>query len=183
MMVLRCTQRLLKSSRAAPEDALEPPGVLEEWYANSVPLRFAGRWMTVYMSVDTLLSVVTPGRTIGATLPVFRERLPVLLRRLEVPEAWSARRMDALGETRVTRTADRRMLGYLNNAIAGIEYWQDEVSSYAALDIDRMELGLAGTPYAASSRVARFPYVQVRALAGLETDVAWSRRFHARERE
>ena len=58
MILIRCTARLLKSSRLRPmADPPEPSGALGEWYANTLPLRFPGRWITVYMSANTLLSV------------------------------------------------------------------------------------------------------------------------------
>jgi hypothetical protein len=56
VILVRCTARLLRHSRIAPTaDPPEPPGALGEWYANTLPLRFPGRWMTLYMSASTLL--------------------------------------------------------------------------------------------------------------------------------
>jgi hypothetical protein len=178
VILIRCTQRLLKLSRVA--HVIDPPphpGALREWYAHAVPLRFSGRWLTLYFSADTLLSVLTRGRTLGATLDQFRARLPALLRTMEVPEAWIAERMSGMDEVVAMRATDRRRLGYMTHVGYAIEAWQDEAPSYEALDLDTMEHELAGTPYGASSGRGTMPYEAVRAQSGLQTDVEWHRRF------
>jgi hypothetical protein len=131
-----------------------------------------------YFSADTLLSVLTRGRTLGATLDEFRARLPVLLRRMEVPETWIAERMARMDEVVATRTHDRRRLGYIADAGRALEYRQDGASSYGALRLDRIEQDLADRPYGVSTGSWTSPCESVRALAGLETDAAWYGRFH-----
>src|SRR5256885_2856364 len=99
MIVVRATQRLLKSSRVTPE--IDPPPAdapLAEWFANVVSLPFPGRMVVMYTSANTLLTLVAPGRVLRTTVPVFVRRLPALLQRLNLPEPWIASQSAALSD-------------------------------------------------------------------------------------
>lgn len=72
MIVLRCTQRLLRVSKIVP--GVEPPAstaALGEWYVNVVALPFRGRTLVAFVHSGTLLSVLAPGRVLGTTVPAW----------------------------------------------------------------------------------------------------------------
>ncbi len=147
MLLLRCTQRLLKASGTIPEEDPSPAGgPLDEWYANVAPLPFAGRWVVMFTHAQTLLTVIAPGRVLRTTVPVFRQRLPGLLRRLEIPGEWIAEHAPDEGEARVARTDDRHVLGSMNDLANGIWYGADEAPSFDRLDLGALERELATTP-------------------------------------
>ncbi|HYH79520.1 MAG TPA: hypothetical protein VEX86_06975 [Longimicrobium sp.] len=177
MLLLRCTQRLLDASRTIPEQAPAPAeGLLGEWYANVAPLPFPGRWAVMFTHAQTLLTVVAPGRVLRTTVPVFRERLPALLRRLEIPEAWIAEHAPLDGEVRVARTDSRRVLGSMNDLASGIWYGADEAPSFDRLDLATLERDLATTPLTFLGHAS--PDRAMLGLAGL----GWAKRgprFHA----
>jgi len=146
MLLLRCTQRLLKASQATPEEDPAPAeGPLGEWYANVAPLPFAGRWVVMFTHAQTLLTVIAPGRVLRTTVPVFQQRLPELLRRLDVPEEWIAEHAPGEGGPRVARTDDRRVLGSMNDLANGIWCVADEAPSFDRLDLGALEGELATT--------------------------------------
>lgn len=166
MIVIRCTQRLLKSSRIAPlADPPAPDCPLGEWYANAIPLPFPGRWLTLYVHADTLLAVVAPGGSLGGTLDAFRLRLPPLLRRMEVPEPWIKARREELVDVVVARTASRRILGFMTDMWNFVLIHADDAASFAALDFDAMEDSLAETPYSIAPGKMDSPDDMVRTLA------------------
>ncbi|HEX6751227.1 MAG TPA: hypothetical protein VF092_28310 [Longimicrobium sp.] len=146
-MILRCTQRLLKGSGL--QLAADPPtsdAALGEWFANVVPLPFAGRSVVMYSSANTLLTVLVPGRAVRTTLPGFRERLPRLLERLGLPPEWIREQALALEPVYYARTNDRRVLGTMNDLANGTWFWAEDAGSFDRFDLDRTELELAGTP-------------------------------------
>jgi hypothetical protein len=147
MLLLRCTQRLLKASQTTPEEDPAPAeGPLGEWYANVAPLPFAGRWVVMFTHAQTLLTVIAPGRVLRTTVPVFQQRLPELLRRLGIPEEWIAEHAPGECEARVARTDDRRVLGSMNDLANGIWCVADEAPSFDRLDLGALERELATTP-------------------------------------
>lgn len=160
MILLRATQRLLKQGGISmvPEPPL-PTTILGEWYANVVPLPFPGRWIVMYTSANTLLTVVTSGRGLRTTLPVFQQRMPALLRRLRLPDPWVQAQANALEEVYVTRTNNRRVLGSMNDLAYQIRIAAEVTRSFERLDFDCLELDLAEVPlsmlqYQHPSRVA-----------------------------
>ncbi len=148
VIVLRCTKRLLQASRVEP--VAEPPaptGVLGEWYVNVVPLPFRGRSLVVFVNSGTLLSVVAPGRVLGTTVPVFRQRLPDLLYHLDVPQSL----IDAatLSEVCFARTASRSVLGSMNDIALQIRVDAESVRSFDRLSLDWLEMRLSGVIFGA----------------------------------
>lgn len=165
MIVLRCTQRILKQSRITPTP--EPPestAALGEWYVNAVSLPFPGRSLVLYVSSQTLLTVAAPGRTLGPTLPVFRGRLPALLARLDLPAGWIEAEKKHFSEVSYAATRSRSVLGSMNNIHRLIWFRAERALSFERLDLDALELELADTPFGAMQY--HFPMDQVRALAG-----------------
>jgi DNA-binding transcriptional LysR family regulator len=163
-MILRCTQRVLKGI-GLPIVA-DPPAqeaALGEWYANSLALPFSGRWLVLYTSASTLLTVTAPGRAIRPTLPVFRERLPRLLRRLGLPDAWVDAQVRAARDVTVARTKDRRVIGTMNEIADLVWFMAEEHHSFHTLDLDRVELKLARVPHGMLRY--RFPIHVAEALA------------------
>ena len=146
-MILRCTQRLLKGiGLPIVADPPAPAAALGEWYANTVALPFTGRWLVMYTSASTLLTVVAPGRAIRTTLPAFRQRLPALLRRLGLPDGWVDAQARAAEEVFVARTSNRRVLGSMNDLANQIWFVAAEQHSFQALDLESLELELAEVP-------------------------------------
>jgi hypothetical protein len=146
MIVLRCTRRLLKGSGFLV--VAEPPASdlpLGEWYADVVPLPFPGRSVVMYTSSKTLLTVVAPGRALRTTIPIFQQRLPALLSRLQLPAAWVARHAAGASEVCIARTDNRQVLGSMNELAYMMVALAEDASSFGELDLDGLELRLSDT--------------------------------------
>lgn len=144
MIVLRCTQRLLKGSRLPVEaDPPAPDVPLGEWYARPIPLPFRGRSLVIYTNTASMLTVVTLGRSLGTTIPSFQERLPALLHRLLLPPEWVERHRDGASEVRIARTVDRRVIGSMTNLANAIWFDAEDAVSWDEWDLDRLEWRLS----------------------------------------
>lgn len=117
---LRCTQKLLTRLKATPDP--EPPPsdtVLGDWYANLVR---AGRVQCVLaVSERTLLPVVVPakeGRTLAQRIA---EALEPLLLSIGIPAEDVLAERNAMRSPVIARTANRRVLGSLNDLVFQLE--------------------------------------------------------------
>jgi uncharacterized protein DUF6933 len=147
MLLIRCTQKLLKGSKT-PLDP-DPPrvdGLLSEWFANRVPLPFPGRNAVMYTSAGTLLTVVTFGNVLRTTLPVFIERTPALLRRVGVSDEWIREQTVGFENVRFARTDNRRVLGSMTDLADLLWHYAARWRSFEQIDADWLELRLAETP-------------------------------------
>ena len=163
-MILRCTQRLLKGvGLPIVADPPTPEAALGEWYANAVALPFTGRWVVMYTSASTLLTVVAPGRAVRTTLPAFRERLPLLLRRLGLPDEWVDAQARAVEEVIIARTNNRRVLGSMDDLANLVWFIAAEHRAFQTFDLDEVEMALSqnrlgmidGLPAEAVAKLAR----------------------------
>lgn len=147
MIVLRCTRRLLGSGRhPVSTDPAPPTAPLGEWFANAVPLPLPGRWVVMYTSSQTLLTVVVPGRALRTTTAAFQERVPALLHRLGLPAAWIAQQRALMQEITVARTNDRRVLGTMTDLAFQIQHAAQEARAVERIEWDALELALARVP-------------------------------------
>lgn len=142
MTILRCTQKLLQSGVAETAPAWEPSAaVLGDWYANvlfSRPQR-----LVVCVSEQTRLPVVLPlkpAATLASRLP---GALAEVLLALGIDPTRVRTEVDAMQPVAVGRTANRQILGQLNQFL-----FQLELDVHAGPDRSLVEqaLWLAGTP-------------------------------------
>lgn len=141
-----------------------PNVALGDWHVNAVPLPFRGRWCVIYTNSSTLLSVVTTGRSLKATLPQFRTRLPDVLERLELPIAWINEHRQAITEVAIAPTNDRRVLGSMNDFGLSLQVMAEDARSFEEFNLGAAEALLVQTPM--SMLGYRAPGDAVRELAG-----------------
>ena len=113
MLVLRCTQTLLK--RVGPPIA-DPPAsttALGDWYAQ--PLAVGHQRYVLLVSERSRLPVLLPARDVKHLAAHFPAALSRVLAGLEVPEDIIARELAEAGEIVIARTASRSLLGTLND--------------------------------------------------------------------
>lgn len=167
MVVIRCTQRLLKRSRVDPN--LEPPkpsAILGEWYANVMALPFRGESAVLFCNVETRIVVITRGSTLRTTMPQFAQRLERLLERLGVPNEAIALQREQMVDGTITTTDDRVMLGFVNDAAHAIRASAERFQAIDSLDLDHEEEKLAGTPNAAAGIVPTVALARTFEAAG-----------------
>ncbi|MEH0167376.1 DUF6933 domain-containing protein [Roseateles microcysteis] len=120
MFAFRCTQKLLTRLNAVPAPEPAPPdSVLGDWYANIVR---AGRTQVVLaISERTLLSVVVPAKEGRTLVRRFSEALEPLLLSIGVPAEDVVAERNAMQQSAIAKTANRRVLGSLNDLAFQLE--------------------------------------------------------------
>lgn len=151
MIAVRATRRLVppgkRGARTLSDEPPPAPAALGTWVANVLQLPYPGRSVVLFTATDTLLSVVASGRALRTTIPVFQQRLPLLLLRLGLPGPWIQARADAAAIVHVARvgaeTPDRRVLGSMNDLAVHIDAMARKVETFDRFDFDDVEDRLA----------------------------------------
>ena len=129
-MTLRCTRKLLKRLHAPVSFQAPPPGtVLGNWYANLYDARPYP--LVLCLNERTLLGVLLQFRDAESLIPRFREAVLGLLARIGVPTEAIAVERRAMAEIAIGPTANRRVLGCLNEAAFAVSVdfaWAPEKS-------------------------------------------------------
>jgi hypothetical protein len=116
VLVVHGTKKLRDRMRGVvgPAEGDPAPGLLGRWYATAVLWR---PQLAFFAHEATLLPVVTPLAPTATLLQRFPAALVAMLRAHGVPEPVIDRETAALGECRLTSTADRSLVGVLNEFV------------------------------------------------------------------
>ena len=135
MMTLRCTQKLLRRvGGTAKADTPPPTTVLGDWYANL--LHTGPEQLVLCMNERSLLVVLLPARDFRNVGPRFRGQVASLLTRIGVPAPAVAAEEQGMSQLAFGPTANRKVLGCLNEAMFALSYELDSprFDSIAALE-------------------------------------------------
>lgn len=159
MFSLHCTKKLL--DRIKPE--LEAPRAgttrLGNWYATAL---FWKPQMALVVNERTLLPVflpLAPAATLAQRFPI---ALREVLRALDMPAEFIDSEISGMGEVVYAKTANRSVLGVMNEFVYLAEGYRDQDGS---IDPAGLSLRLAGTPCGPLYKGAVFPDKAVRELA------------------
>jgi Domain of unknown function (DUF6933) len=115
VVTLRCTRKLLDRAGVSTELETSPPTtVLGDWYANLVVAH--PQQLVLCMNERSLLVVILPARDFKNVAPRFRAQVASLLTRIGVPAAAVAAEEKAMQEFAFGPTANRKVVGCLNQA-------------------------------------------------------------------
>jgi hypothetical protein len=158
MFSLHCTKKLL--DRIKPE--LEAPRAgttrLGNWYATAL---FWKPQMALVVNERTLLPVflpLAPAATLAQRFPI---ALREVLRALDMPVEFIDSEISGMGEVVYAKTANRSVLGVMNEFVYLAEGYRDQDGS---VDPVGLSLRLAGTPCGPLYKGAVFPDKAVREL-------------------
>ncbi|QPF74098.1 hypothetical protein G8A07_15050 [Roseateles sp. DAIF2] len=114
VFVLRCTQKLLDRLNAKPDpEPSSPDTVLGDWYANLIRV---GRIQVVLaVSERSLLPLVVPARDGRALVQRLSETVEPMLTAIGIPGNDATAERNAMQHWAVGKTANRRVLGSLND--------------------------------------------------------------------
>ena len=170
MFSFRCTRRLINKLQASV--VVEPPQPttrLGDWYGNFL---FSGyHRLLMFVSDRSLLPVLMPLRERNQLLPSFRARLAELLLHLEISEKDVALELSEMAEAVLARTANRSILGSMNDFTQNTKAYMQMHDDFSLLDL---ELWLAETP--CGPKEYRYPN---ELTIQLLTDVDSRRKFSA----
>lgn len=141
MITLHCTKKLQKALGIHPADELSPStNALGEWYGNVIDTDAGG--LVVFCNAHTFLSVAVPTIRIEQLIPLFVARVYNLLRLIEVPEPLAMGEIAAYDSIQFAKTADRSVLGSLNQIVQIYQYVAEESEPDARINLQNIELGL-----------------------------------------
>jgi hypothetical protein len=142
VFTFRCTQKLLDRLNVTPvPQAVSPDTILGDWYANLVR---AGRIQVVLaVSERTLLPVVVPAKDGRSLVQRFTEALEPVLTSVGVPADAVNAECGAMQHWAIGKTANRRILGSLNDLAFQLQIGLLEFPDRALL---AQSLWLARTP-------------------------------------
>ena len=138
MVTYRCTEKVRKRFRLeAHEPSESSTTVLGDWYANV--LNHGPERHVVLVSEVTLLPLIVPARK--AEFPqTVRNYLLDVLQHLGIPDEMIRAEVDAMDTHCVAKTANRQVVGVLNEYVMLATHYMPEVSRTVA------SLKLSGTP-------------------------------------
>jgi len=146
MLVIRCTQKLLKKnpgSDNAREDTLVP--TLGGWHANLVWLAHSP--IVLCVNDNSLLTVLVPGKNFPNFGSAFRDRLTQRLRRLGLFEASISVERAAMEIIQIQPSNSRSVLGSMNDLARLLKFRVGDRFSF--LEADALEDMLSKTPMGA----------------------------------
>ncbi len=135
MITVRCTRKLLARAGVPAKVDTEPPTtVLGDWYSNLIIAR--PQQLALCMNERSLLVAILPARDFKNVAPRFRAQVVSLLTRIGVPAAAVAAEEKAMQEFGFGPTANRKVLGCLNQAamVLSCELQHPRFSSIAEIE-------------------------------------------------
>jgi hypothetical protein len=163
MFHLHCTKKLL--DRIKPE--ISPPGdgdtMLGNWYATPI---FWKPQVALLVSDRTLLPVLMPLAPAATLARRFPAQLALVLKEHGVPADFIAQEVWRMSEVRYAKTANRSVVGILNQFSQQAEYWHSPhwQPHEKADDLTGISVQLAKTP---CSPLYKGPVSPVKALREL----------------
>lgn len=164
MFTLRCTQKLLRRGLTIAPTPDEPSStVLGDWYANV--LHVGQRQVVLCASAKTLLPVVLTAKEARNTPHKLRLALAPLLHALEIAGPSVDQELALMGEYRVGRTADRRVISSLNELVFLLKH---QIYHHGNFTLQEHALRLAETPmklieFASPDRATRSAFLAAHA--------------------
>jgi hypothetical protein len=135
LTALRCTRRLLDRMRATPVETVPAAtNALGHWYATLVTHRRVN--LVHAISERSLLSIVLPAAPFNSLTERFPFALAELLRALGAPQERIAAEIAATVPMSVAATANRKVLGCLNQYAFELECFREDEPDASILDCE-----------------------------------------------
>ena len=144
MIIIRCTQKLLKLSKIKPEQEISAPDApLGEWYANVISLTYPGQSAVIYTHNPSRLTVIVKGRSIKTTIEKFEPCLLKLLQRLGADDYLLKTQQVRMREVHIGKTESRSLLGSMNDIVFQIQNEAMRAGRIENLSLDYLENALS----------------------------------------
>ena len=158
MFTLHCTKKLLDRIHPEVVAPCTPSTRLGNWYATAL---FWKPHMALLVNERTLLPVVMPLAPAATLAKRFPAALKDVLQALDLPAEFIQAEMDGMDEVVYAKTANRSLIGMLNEFSFLGEAFRDRGTS---VDLLALSLKLAGVPCGPLSKGAGIPDSAVREL-------------------
>ena len=147
MVVLRATQKVLRSLPRGSADIGASDNALGDWYVSRVVVD--RRPLLILVSSRSLLSIVAPARDVKTLPHRLAEIVEGRLRRLEISDAVIAAEVRATASVQVGKTVDRSVTGQLVDFAKNLPYYLP-IDGWNEAMLRDVEERLAETPCRAS---------------------------------
>ena len=168
MVVLRATQKVLRSLPQCASDLVDSDSALGDWYVNRIVVD--RRPLLLLVSSRSLLAILTPAREVRALPDRLANIVGDRLRRLQVSEAVVASEVEATAPVRVGRTIDRSVTGQLVDFAKALPYYLP-IDGWDESTLRAAEERLAETPCRSSRPFSEVIWPARTAIQLLKT--AW----------
>lgn len=142
-IIIHVVQKLLNTSRVKASLFVSQPSANQEmhsWYAKLISTSFKGKLMVMYVHEQSLLLILTKGKTINGTLPEFYLRLEALLKRNHFPSGFIKNEIVLAREGFViSKTSNKSVLASMNAITYNIEWSFSRFLSYDLIELDSIE--------------------------------------------
>jgi hypothetical protein len=113
---------------------------MHSWYAKLLSTGFPGKLIVMYVHEPSLLTVLTKGKTINATISQFHERLHQLMQRINFKPAFIETEMEMVREGYVvSKTNNKSMLASMNVLTFNMEFNCRGFPDYESINLDYIE--------------------------------------------
>jgi hypothetical protein len=151
VVVLRATQKVLRSLPQSAGELGVSDNALGDWYVNRIVVD--RRPVLLLVSSASLLAIVTPARDLKSLPDRLAQTVGDRLRRLEVSEAIVASEVEATAHVRVGKTVDRSVTGQLVDFAKALPFYLP-VDGWDEMTLRAAEEKLAETPCRSSRSFA-----------------------------
>jgi hypothetical protein len=158
MFNLHCTKKLLDRIKPELENPRNGSTRLGNWYATAL---FWKPQMALVVNERTLLPVLLPLAPAATLAQRFPIALRDVLRALDMPAQFIDSEISGMSEVVYTKTANRSVLGVMNEFVFLAEGYRDQGGSVNPV---ALSLKLAGTPCGRLYKGAVFPDKALREL-------------------
>lgn len=95
--------------------------------------------MIIYVHEPSLMTILSPGKTIKSSFPYFTESLRSLLIRCEFPQSFMLRELAKMDAYSLFKTQSKPMLGHLNQLVYLVGYHCRDAGSFDSIDKEKIE--------------------------------------------
>jgi hypothetical protein len=168
VVILRATQKVLRSLSHAEGELGASDNALGDWYVNRLVID--RRPLLLLVSSASRLAIVTPARDVKGLPERLAQTVGERLRRLGVSEAIVASEVEATSPVRVGKTVDRSVTGQLVDFAKALPYYLP-IDGWDEAALISAESKLAETPCRASRPFAEVIWPRRAAIELL--NAAW----------
>ena len=158
MFHFHCTRKLLERIKPVIQDPKQNSNCLGAWYATAL---FWKPQLALLVNERTLLPVMMPLAPAASLAQRFPQALAKVLNALDVNPLLIQTELSQMTEVRFAKTANRKVLGIMNEFIFSIDNYRNHVGDE---DLLQLSLWLAHTPCSPLYKTAVFPDQAVREL-------------------
>jgi hypothetical protein len=172
MLVIRATKKLRDKLKASPSGSeIVSTNLLGDWYANSLPWRPQTAILVNAKTFVPVLLPLAPARTLLDRAP---GAIAQALSRYGIPLVLVEREVELMNPVTIAPTADRVVVGVMNEFITMADYTRATYSDVESLN-DTSDW-LASSPVGPLRKTYNHPDLAVIAAFGLEPPTATRRR-------